>query len=159
MKRLPFIIIMMSFLAFSCSDDDNPSVSKESKTSNYSGDLRFEDALEDIQEGNGTSDEFTIYKVSVVSDSLLVEVGYAGGCQSHEFELIWPDAIITIYPYDFGVILNHNANGDLCEAFIQETLFFNLSDNPLGLNDQSIQDMKITIINGSDPDNAVSNKE
>ncbi|MEQ8924937.1 MAG: hypothetical protein RLO81_03940 [Fulvivirga sp.] len=159
MKIINLLILFVFIGLAACSEDDAAQIPNDKSSLLQTGQGEFNDVLDDIKKGEKTSDSFTIFAVKVENNILLIDVGYAGGCETHEFELIWPEVIITIYPYQFGVILNHNANGDLCEAFIKETLSYDLTDNPLGLNDQSIQDMKITIINGSDPDNAVSNRE
>lgn len=105
------------------------------------------------------TDPFQIQEVGISSENmLLVEVSYSGGCKEHNFEVEWPEVITTIYPPDFSVTLYHNANGDNCEAFITETLEFSFDDNNLGLSDEAIQDMTITVINGSDTSQKVSNK-
>jgi len=62
-----------------------------------------------------------------------------------------------IYPPNFSVILTHIANGDTCEAWLTKTLEVNLQDDSLGLSDQEIIDMTVTIINGSNPEERKSN--
>lgn len=108
---------------------------------------------------SNNQDPYQIQDVRISEDhKLLVEVSYAGGCSEHVFEIEWPDAITAIYPPNFSVVLNHNANGDNCEAFITETLEFSFDESNLGLSDEAIQDMTITVINGSDTSQQVSNK-
>lgn len=131
MKRL-FIIALIIFTG--CSNDDCCDLKKQ-------------------------TDPYQLQGVSISDDNLLmVEVGYSGGCSEHAFEIEWPDAITAIYPPSFSVVLNHNANGDNCEAFITETLEFSFDESNLGLSDEAIQDMTITVINGSDTSQQVSNK-
>ncbi|MEP2773650.1 MAG: hypothetical protein ABJH05_15970 [Fulvivirga sp.] len=105
------------------------------------------------------TDPYQIKDVKISEDhTLLVEVAYSGGCQEHSFEIEWPEAITAIYPPNFSVVLYHDANGDNCEAFITETLEFSFDDSNLGLSDEAIQDMTITVINASNTSQQVSNK-
>jgi len=105
------------------------------------------------------TDPYQIKDVKISENhTLLVEVAYSGGCQEHAFEIEWPEAITAIYPPNFSVVLYHDANGDNCEAFLTETLEFSFDDSNLGLSDEAIQDMTITVINGSDTSQQVSNK-
>lgn len=52
----------------------------------------------------------------------------------------------------------HDSNGDNCEAYLTETLTFDLTDNSLGLSTDGIDNMRITVVNGSNPDEMVSNR-
>ena len=54
-------------------------------------------------------DNFYLRSAEVVDSVLQVTVSYSGGCQEHSFELIWPEAIILIFPPQFDVILLHDA--------------------------------------------------
>ena len=104
------------------------------------------------------TDLFTIREVMVVDTSLFINVSYSGGCENHFFDLVWPEIITQQYPPDITVYLYHNANGDLCKALLTKTLAYDFSDCPLGLSAEAIQLMKITVVNGSNPENKVSNK-
>ena len=139
-------------IAVSCNEDELPT----------QDDTRFSISQSQVPI-NGTfelrgSDSFRINSVEVENQNLLIEVSYSGGCEIHEFELIWPGAITAIFPPDFSVLLSHNANEDLCEAFLTDTLIFDISENPLGLSDEAISAMRISVINDSDNCNVVSNR-
>ena len=112
----------------------------------------YSNALYLMDAGEG-SDHFVIRSVKIDDSNLimLVEVSYAGGCEEHQFSLIWPEAITMVYPPNFSVILMHDANGDMCEAWLTETLVIDLRDDSLWLSDQEIRDMTVTVINGSNP--------
>ena len=114
-------------------------------------------ALLDASEG---SDPFVLKSVKINSDSLTmsISVSYAGGCEEHQFSLIWPEAITMVYPPNFSVILMHDANVDMCEAWLTETLVIDLQDDSLWLSDQEIRDMTVTVINGSNPLEQVQSK-
>lgn len=113
-------------------------------------------AQEQLTKNEG-SDPFVINSVSVNDNELkmFIEVSYSGGCEKHQFNLIWPEVIPTAYPPKVSVILNHNANGDTCEAWLTNTLVIDLKDDALWLSNQEIRDMIVTVINGSNPDEKV----
>ena len=110
--------------------------------------------------GGEKTDRFTLKSVKIDDDELVmyIEVSYGGGCAKHTFELIWPDIILGIYPPQFSIVLNHQANGDTCKALLTQTLKIDLTNNALNLDDQSIKDMRVTVINGSNPDEKVQNE-
>lgn len=60
-----------------------------------------------------------------------------------------------IYPPRYTVILKHLADGDACEAYVPETLIFDLSQYELGLTPETVGVMDLHVINGSDPDESL----
>ncbi len=116
-------------------------------------------STDDCCDFSNISDPYQIDEVRISDDQkLLVDVSYAGGCEEHIFKIGWPDVITAIYPPNFSVVLYHDFNGDTCEAYITETLEFDFEDSNLGLSDDAIKDMTITVINGSNTSQQVSNK-
>jgi NigD-like C-terminal beta sandwich domain len=74
------------------------------------------------------TDDVTLVSGRIVDDCLELVVGYGGGCEAHEFELVWQDlGMICILPTYVHMKLHHNANGDRCEAYLTDTLHFDLS--------------------------------
>jgi hypothetical protein len=73
-------------------------------------------------------DGFTISEVEIIDDCINIKVGYSGGCEEHEFVLgvVWPECGTPPVPPPV-LYLCHNANGDMCEAYITETVTFDLS--------------------------------
>lgn len=59
-------------------------------------------------------------------DSLVVEVGYGGGCRVHAFELVRKAPMIRSLPPKWPLDLIHQANEDPCRAWVEERLAFNL---------------------------------
>ena len=158
-KKLNLIIaLLLTGVMFQCQESaNNPGpVAEKSNLTIIREAQAYADALAllDVSEG---SDPFVLKSVKINRDSLTmsINVSYAGGCDKHQFSLIWPDGIILIYPPNFSVILNHDANGDMCEAWLSETLVIDLKDNSLRLSDQEIRDMTVTVINGSNPSEQV----
>lgn len=83
--------------------------------------------------------------VSVVGHStdgplLLLEVSYAGGCEEHDIELWWAGEASNTTPSVIPLALQHDANGDTCNALITETIAFDVSEIlNLGENELSLE--------------------
>lgn len=149
--------ILFLFL-LSCADDEVVGNTLETSLAIDRNQQRFEQTSDNLDQDIIESDAFNLINVEIEDLELLITVSYAGGCKQHEFEVIWPEAITLIYPPDFGVVLIHESNDDSCEAFLTETLVFDLKNNELGLSDQELNEMRITVINGSNPDETKSNR-
>ena len=127
-------------------DDENRLVDQ----SVVMADSTYSDSYDETQ-----SDPFVINAARIVGPDLEIDVSYSGGCKTHGFQLIWPEAILTIYPYQFAFYLSHQAYGDTCEAWVSETLIIELGDNPLGLSYQALQEAQLKIINVNDNANVI----
>lgn len=70
-------------------------------------------------------DSFILDSLAINGDCLDLTVHYSGGCETHEFQL-------TELPYGSSsfpvLLLSHDANNDMCEAWIQDYFSFNLSE-------------------------------
>jgi hypothetical protein len=60
-------------------------------------------------------------------DVIEVDVGYSGGCETHAFVLCWDGEFMESDPIQVRLDLRHEAFGDMCEAYIEETLAFDVS--------------------------------
>ena len=65
--------------------------------------------------------------LSISGDILSIAVGYGGGCQEHDFALYWNGSVVKTNPAQIDFYLIHDANGDMCEAALSETLQFDIS--------------------------------
>lgn len=72
------------------------------------------------------SDPFDLREITVNGREVEITVSYAGGCAPHTFEVIWDGTLIKTNPPQINLAIIHNANGDMCEAYITEILKFNL---------------------------------
>lgn len=70
---------------------------------------------------------FEIGKPRFKGDTLLLDVEYGGGCQDHVFTLYWDDRFKENVPLSASLVLIHNDNRDECEAWLSETLEFDLT--------------------------------
>lgn len=57
--------------------------------------------------------------------TLFINVGYSGGCEEHDFDLMWDGSFED--SDNASLYLIHDANNDVCEAYANETLEFDLS--------------------------------
>ncbi|MBA7613786.1 MAG: hypothetical protein GH143_05095 [Calditrichaeota bacterium] len=76
---------------------------------------------------NNPIDGFYIDSSSVTADTLRVYVAYSGGCKEHDFFLFGSTAWAESNPPQMSAVIIHDGHWDTCEAFIHETLRFDLS--------------------------------
>lgn len=62
--------------------------------------------------------------------SVRAEVSYGGGCEDHFFAACWDGRIFETDPAHFNLVLRHDANDDLCDAFVTRDLVIDLSELP-----------------------------
>ena len=81
--------------------------------------------------GRGTdrwgTDPFVLNAATITGDTLTVNASYGGGCRTHEFTLVASDVFLESYPVQLAVALAHEANGDLCRAWLTEEHDFDLT--------------------------------
>jgi hypothetical protein len=70
--------------------------------------------------------------MTIEADTLRVTVSYGGGCEEHEFAACWNGVITKTNPAALTLTLAHDANDDLCDAFITRDLFIDISELPDG---------------------------
>jgi hypothetical protein len=73
-------------------------------------------------------DEYEVIAASISGDTLTVDVGYGGGCATHDFTLCWPDqAFAESDPVQATVEPFHDAHDDECDMYIEEPRTFDLA--------------------------------
>ena len=73
------------------------------------------------------SDPFTINNAKIEDDCLHISVSFSGGCAAHEFIMKYSDLPgFDKYDYNGKLTLGHNSHGDMCEAYITQTVSFDL---------------------------------
>jgi hypothetical protein len=82
-------------------------------------------------EGNGTDiikrDLLNVNSLTLQRDELKFNVSYSGGCKEHSIELYAFKGIQKSNPAQVTLILSHNGNGDMCEAYLTKTVSFDLA--------------------------------
>ncbi|MGE0785407.1 MAG: hypothetical protein AB7S26_06955 [Sandaracinaceae bacterium] len=71
------------------------------------------------------SDRFDLNGVTLSGDTLTADVAYSGGCAPHYFRLCY-DAFLESNPVQVDLRLEHDAQGDECEAYPSESRSFDL---------------------------------
>jgi hypothetical protein len=71
-------------------------------------------------------DPFELNSATVNGDTLSVSVSYSGGCAPHYFRLCYDGAFLESFPVQANVVLQHDGQGDACEAYPTETREFDL---------------------------------
>ncbi len=149
-RLLPILLIVIA--AVSCKDlgdDENtPGVSEIVVTGNLSA---YSDAASN--RSTGTCDPFELKDVIITDDSVMITVSYSGGCKKHKFEIIWNETLSGTTPPQTRFIIIHDANGDMCEAYITETLGFPINDLTSTV---SFDTLYVDILNGASPADSVS---
>jgi len=101
--RSILLFLLVGFSLFSCRKDPG-------NLTQYCG------QLVESSYPNYESDPFTIRDAFMTGDFLTLSMNYSGGCEEHCFQVIWGGDIgIFIY-----LVITHDANGDGCEAFVQD---------------------------------------
>ena len=73
------------------------------------------------------ADPYELSAATIMGDTLTVTVSYGGGCETHRFTLVASNVFLESYPVQLGASLAHDANGDLCRAWLTEVLAFDLT--------------------------------
>lgn len=72
-------------------------------------------------------DPYVVNSAAVDGRRLTIEVSYAGGCERHDFTLVISNTFLESDPVQLPAALAHEANGDACEAWLTESLDFDLA--------------------------------
>lgn len=74
-----------------------------------------------------SGDAFVLNSARFVGNQLEMNVSYSGGCLDHGFRLYADEAVALSMPPQLGVYAVHDGNGDLCEAWLTETVLIDVS--------------------------------
>lgn len=77
---------------------------------------------------NTESSHVQILKSKIEGNSLILKIGYSGGCAEHTFEFIGSEMIAKSLPPIRTVTLVHNSNGESCRAYIERELIIDISE-------------------------------
>ncbi|MBN1252577.1 MAG: hypothetical protein JXA16_10605 [Bacteroidales bacterium] len=78
----------------------------------------------EINKVENYTDHFNITSGYYKSNNLILEVLYGGGCSEHQFYYTINSQIVSD---TLSLTIYHNANNDVCQAFVGENLSFDLS--------------------------------
>ena len=124
MKKLLIVFFCFCNLFFSCEEESN----------------LFNSCPELIQDVNLVDfpmDFYAINEIELNQNKLFIDVNYGGGCEDHIFKLVVEPNFCATPPINYFFYLSHDANNDLCEALIAESLCFDISEFLIGnFNDE-----------------------
>lgn len=81
-----------------------------------------------IDDGRKWADDpYVVNSAGIDGHRLIIEVSYGGGCQRHDFTLVLSTTFLESDPVQLPAALAHDANGDACEAWLTESLDFDLA--------------------------------
>ena len=72
------------------------------------------------------TDPITIDSGRIERDTLVLSVSHGGGCAEHEYALVASNGWMESSPVQLGVLLAHDAKGDVCKALLRRALKFDL---------------------------------
>jgi hypothetical protein len=115
-----------------------PRTDREIKQSDYNIDLIIKPEvitrakgkiilIDDPNDSQIKHDLLNINSVELNKDLLGFSVSYSGGCKEHKIELFALKGIAKSNPPQATVLLSHNANNDMCEAYLTKKIFFDLT--------------------------------
>ena len=76
---------------------------------------------------NWRFDPYVVDSAAIDGHRLTIEVSYAGGCERHDFTLVLSRSFLESDPVQLPAALAHDANSDACEAWLTESLDFDLA--------------------------------
>ena len=129
-----YLSVIALFFTIACNPTDvlGPHEKNINESLNVVVDNNEYQRLETLRKaGKGFSDPFTIDKVEVINDSLIITVSYYGAVSfnmGHTFTLYWSGQVPMIYPMIANLILTHDANGDFGKTKYTQQLNFSLKD-------------------------------
>ncbi|MFA4852105.1 MAG: S-layer homology domain-containing protein [Candidatus Gracilibacteria bacterium] len=87
--------------------------------------ITISDSIPEESDGYSFGNEMYSDTYFLDKDTLFVNVGYGGGCEEHDFDLMWDGSFED--SENASLYLIHEGNDDACEAYANETLEFDLS--------------------------------
>jgi hypothetical protein len=124
--RTNLLIVLVFVLSFVACKHKREAAQAPAVASDTTIDPIVKQVLKDSSYSNKT-DPFTIASVNLNGDLLAVWVTYSGGCEKHDFDLIWKGEMLKSLPMQLPLYLNHKSNGDACRESITEEHLFNIA--------------------------------
>ena len=78
-------------------------------------------------DGRFGTDRHVLNTAVITDGTLTINVSYGGGCETHQFTLVASESFLESSPVQLRISLVHNANDDLCRAWLTENYHFDLT--------------------------------
>lgn len=145
-------LIFLSFIALLASCNKENSGEEDQSTINLrSSNADFMQLLSAVSPPQ--SDPFQLNSITVEGETVKIAVSYSGGCRKHTFDVIWSERLTETTPASTDLLLLHEDNGDMCEAYITDTLRFSVPDL---VDTLSFDTLFVNVINGWDTGDSTS---
>ena len=115
MKKLLIVFLCFCNLFFSCEEESNLINS-------------CPELIQDVNLDDFPMNSYNINEIELNQNKLFIDVNYGGGCEDHFFKLVMEPNFCGTPPIYYFFYLSHDANNDLCEALISESLCFDISE-------------------------------
>lgn len=69
---------------------------------------------------------FQLNDVTILSDTITLDISYSGGCHSHDLVLYMTPTFLESYPVQASLYLYHNDFNDPCDAWLTRSISFNV---------------------------------
>ena len=139
------LTLALTLPLLACSDEDDADESGDPGAG--SGDT-VPEAFSDCHASDGDATE--LGEAAISGDTLTIGASYGGGCEAHDFQVCWDQSFMESEPVQVRLEVWHDANGDSCEAYLSETLQFDLAPLKQAWQDAYQQESgTITILTGS----------
>ena len=123
--RLSIILLFSALLATSCN------TRKKQQKSIIEKDTEMTILLEPTVDNSFSIPEgkpdYTIKSAEITDSVLTINITYTGGCEDHNFELMFNGMYMKSLPRKANLYLKHESNGDICKKLILLELKYNLS--------------------------------
>lgn len=134
------IILSIATLIISCKSKQTTTTSAPSTESQ----VKIQSiTINEMVDMKNTGDPYTIQNAKISGDTLILQLSYGGGCETHTFELLNnfafkenTDSFGRIDNYQTRITLKHDAHNDRCRAIVQEKILFDLTPiRQIGVNE------------------------
>ena len=126
-----FALSVLILFAIGCEKELNEIIAKSDDTTVVDGEKDRKPGSEDIVIGGNANkfgtDRYVLNAATITGDTLTINVSYSGGCAIHRFTLVASDSFLESFPVQLRITLAHNANNDLCRAWLTGDYHFDLT--------------------------------
>ena len=122
MRRLLKVPLAVVFAALVGCGDDEPTTTSPGPDGVISTTM-----VEQLDTAAWKIDPFELLEASIQGDTLYMQVGYSGGCLTHDFGLVISTDFMESDPVQTTALLTHDSKDDACDAWILTWLLADLS--------------------------------
>ena len=126
-----FALSLLILFAIGCERELNEIIAKSDDVTAADGETGRKRGLGSVVIGGNANkfgtDRYVLNAATITDDMLTVNVSYSGGCTLHQFTLVASDSFLESFPVQLRITLTHNANNDLCRAWLTEDYHFDLT--------------------------------